>query len=68
MSCYNVYHSISKTTPKTWKLWLKHIHQIDFNFSSRCGYKDGGSSPWCYVGNAGSDQWRPCKINSFVNP
>jgi len=34
----------------------------------RCGYKDGGSSPWCYVGNAGSDQWRPCKINSIVNP
>lgn len=27
---------------------------------SRCGYSDGFSYPWCYVGTEASGQWRPC--------
>eukprot|EP00091_Calanus_sinicus_P011615 TRINITY_DN26216_c0_g1_i1.p1 TRINITY_DN26216_c0_g1~~TRINITY_DN26216_c0_g1_i1.p1 ORF type:complete len:188 (+),score=24.82 TRINITY_DN26216_c0_g1_i1:84-566(+) len=26
----------------------------------RCGYSEGFSYPWCFVGEAGYDQWRPC--------
>ncbi|TRY68387.1 hypothetical protein TCAL_01423 [Tigriopus californicus] len=31
-----------------------------------CGYSDGYEYPWCYVGEAGFDQWRPCS-NSLVD-
>ena len=27
---------------------------------SQCGYSERSSFPWCYVGAAGNDQWRPC--------
>ena len=30
----------------------------------RCSNKNG--SPWCYVGNAGTDQWRPCRPDNYV--
>ena len=26
----------------------------------RCGYSEGYQYPWCFVGEAGYDQWRPC--------
>ena len=26
----------------------------------RCGYSQGFVYPWCFVGEAGYDQWRPC--------
>jgi len=28
----------------------------------RCQRSMDHTFPWCYVGNAGSDQWRPCKL------
>ena len=27
---------------------------------NECGYSEGFDYPWCYVGEAGYDQWRPC--------
>nr|CAD7263614.1 unnamed protein product [Timema shepardi] len=26
----------------------------------QCGYSEGFNYPWCYVGSAARDQWRPC--------
>ncbi|KAJ8872285.1 hypothetical protein PR048_025887 [Dryococelus australis] len=30
-----------------------------------CGYSEGYNYPWCYVGSANRDQWRPCSDQYF---
>ncbi|CAG2057621.1 unnamed protein product [Timema podura] len=31
----------------------------------QCGYSEGFNYPWCYVGSAARDQWRPCSDRYF---
>ncbi|XP_033609606.1 uncharacterized protein LOC111870214 isoform X2 [Cryptotermes secundus] len=31
----------------------------------QCGYSEGYSYPWCYVGSAARDQWRPCSDHYY---
>ncbi|XP_067004157.2 uncharacterized protein [Anabrus simplex] len=34
----------------------------------QCGYSEGYSYPWCYVGEASQDQWRPCSDHYYPYP
>ncbi|XP_046398947.1 uncharacterized protein LOC124165542 [Ischnura elegans] len=34
----------------------------------QCGYSEGYHLPWCYVGSADRDQWRPCSQEHFPPP
>ncbi|KAJ9592415.1 hypothetical protein L9F63_015935 [Diploptera punctata] len=31
----------------------------------QCGYSEGYNYPWCYVGSAARDQWRPCSDHYY---
>ncbi|XP_021916081.1 uncharacterized protein LOC110828068 isoform X1 [Zootermopsis nevadensis] len=31
----------------------------------QCGYSEGYDYPWCYVGSAARDQWRPCSDHYY---
>ncbi|KAJ4432585.1 hypothetical protein ANN_21208 [Periplaneta americana] len=31
----------------------------------QCGYSEGFNYPWCYVGSAARDQWRPCSDHYY---
>ncbi|RZF41855.1 hypothetical protein LSTR_LSTR005317 [Laodelphax striatellus] len=31
----------------------------------QCGYSEGFSYPWCYVGSSAKDQWRPCSEHYY---
>ncbi|XP_073986186.1 uncharacterized protein isoform X2 [Rhodnius prolixus] len=45
-------------------VWTCPVDNGDWDYCCRsghhCGYSDGFSYPWCYVGSADRDQWRPC--------
>ena len=44
-------------------LYEKYISYLYIYISNfRCGYGNNERYPWCYVGDTGSDQWRPCKL------
>ncbi|KAK9503602.1 hypothetical protein O3M35_010130 [Rhynocoris fuscipes] len=50
-------------------VWTCPIDNGDWDYCCRsghhCGYSDGYSYPWCYVGSADRDQWRPCSDSYY---
>ncbi len=55
------YHS----TIGCWEVRTTYFCKINILFAIfstlyRCGYSQGFVYPWCFVGEAGYDQWRPC--------
>lgn len=53
---------ISKSTLRVFYYFLCTFRQWDYCCRPRhsCGFSKGFNYPWCYVGEAGPDQWRPC--------
>ncbi|XP_063238494.1 uncharacterized protein LOC134540006 [Bacillus rossius redtenbacheri] len=52
-----------------WSCPLEGGDAGDFDYCCRpghhCGFSEGFSYPWCYVGSANRDQWRPCSDQYF---
>ncbi|XP_065206195.1 uncharacterized protein LOC135835727 isoform X2 [Planococcus citri] len=45
-------------------IWSCPVEDGDWDYCCRpdhhCGYSEGYSYPWCYVGSVSREQWRPC--------
>ncbi|XP_054281057.1 uncharacterized protein LOC128998749 [Macrosteles quadrilineatus] len=51
-------------------IWTCPVDDVgDWDYCCRsghhCGYSEGYSYPWCYVGSADKDQWRPCSDHYY---
>ncbi|KAL1132616.1 hypothetical protein AAG570_010568 [Ranatra chinensis] len=50
-------------------VWTCPVDNGDWDYCCRsghhCGYTDGFPYPWCYVGSAAKDQWRPCSDSYY---
>merc|ERR1712029_335584 len=51
------------------RYWYCRTNTNDWDYACRpgstCGYSDGYNFSWCYVGEAGYDQWRPCTFEAI---
>uniref|UniRef100_A0A1B6CQM5 Apple domain-containing protein n=1 Tax=Clastoptera arizonana TaxID=38151 RepID=A0A1B6CQM5_9HEMI len=50
-------------------IWSCPVDDGDWDYCCRsghqCGYSEGYNYPWCYVGAADRDQWRPCSDHYY---
>ncbi|BES97279.1 PAN domain [Nesidiocoris tenuis] len=50
-------------------VWSCPVDNGDWDYCCRsghhCGYSEGYNYPWCYVGSADRDQWRPCSDSYY---
>ncbi|XP_014245868.1 uncharacterized protein LOC106664558 isoform X2 [Cimex lectularius] len=50
-------------------VWTCPVENGDWDYCCRsghqCGFSEGYNYPWCYVGSADKDQWRPCSDSYY---
>ncbi|XP_071455756.1 uncharacterized protein [Hetaerina americana] len=60
VSSFGLEKEMASDSGRDWDYCCRPGHQ--------CGYSEGYHLPWCYVGSADRDQWRPCSQEHYPPP